>query len=307
MHPQELLRAYQNGENITELLRRESNSGTNTEEVIETAYDLQTGSYVRALEDPEMYRHKQDYGAAIAEEIRSLGSVEGILEPGVGEGTTLSFVAKALRGQVRHVHGFDLSWSRIACARDWLAGQGVGNVFLSVASILHAPYADNSFDVVYTSHTIEPNGGNEAPILAELYRIASRYLVLLEPSYELASEEARQRMRRLGYCTGLVEHAEAHGMKVVKHELFPVTVNPLNPTALTVIAKSPGHPVEEPTLVCPRFRTELTEHLDSFYSSGSLRAYPKLRGIPCLRTGDGIIASAFEDVRDEAGAPTSRL
>lgn len=296
MRPKELLEAYGRGDNITEILRKESGSITNTEEIIEIAYDLQTGSYVSALKRPEILKHKEAYGSAIAAEILSLTPATSILEPGVGEGTTLSFVIKSFEVQPLHVHGFDISWSRIGCCRKWLSDQGCDGAFLSVASIFGTPYADDSFDIVYTSHTIEPNGGNERAILSELYRIASQFLILLEPGFELATEDARERMRKLGYCTGLVEHAKVLGMEVVRHELFPYTANPLNPTAITVIAKNPSASPAIPTLACPRYLTPLTDCSNSLYSAGSLRAYPKIKGIPCLRREDGIIASAYESV-----------
>lgn len=295
MNPKALKEAYDRGENITELLREATDSQQNSEEIIETAYDLQTGSYVRALDSPDMFEHKQEYGAAIAAEISKLTSPQSILEPGVGEGTTLSLVTKALGQTPLHVHGFDISWSRIAACRHWLSGQDCAKAWLSVASIFSTPYLDNSFDVVYTSHAIEPNGGREPAILAELYRIASQYLILLEPGYELAGKEQRSRMERLGYCRGLAEHAEKLGMEVVRHELFEPTVNPQNPTAITVISKTPSSKTVAPTIACPRYLTPLTESADSLYSAESFRAYPKIKGVPCLRTEDGIIASRFEE------------
>ena len=212
----------------------------------------------------------------------------------MGEGTTLSFVLRALAPRSIAAHGFDLSWSRIATCRDWLSAEGSADCTLSVASLLHQPYADNSFDLVYTSHTVEPNGGREAEVLRELYRVSSRYLVLLEPGYELASDEARARMERLGYCRNLPGVATDLGMKVVRHELFAHSVNPLNPTALTIIAKEPSAATATPRFACPQFGDPLHPKAGAFFSSASLRAYPMLGGIPCLRPQDGVVASAFE-------------
>lgn len=306
MTPKALIKAFARGENITELLRRELSSEQNTEEIIETAYDLQAGSYVKALETPEMLKHKEDYGEAIASVISDLTSASSILEPGVGEGTTMSFVVRSFDNRPPHIHGFDISWSRIACCREWLSKQHCADVRLSVASIFHTPYLEDSFDVVYTSHTIEPNGGNEAEILRELFRIASRYLILLEPGYELADEEARARMKRLGYCTGLVDHANALGMNVIRHELFAHTANPLNPTAITVIAKNPNAPSAVPKLACPRYLTPLSDHSESLYSVDSLRAYPKIKCIPCLRPEDGVIASTYMETRANKAVDSTR-
>ncbi len=293
MDPKELANAYARGENITALLKNLSQVDYNTEEVIETAYDLQAGSYIASLNDPIMYHHKADYGEAIAQEILALTRPTSILEAGVGEGTTFSFVLQNLNQPALEAHGFDLSWSRIAYCRQWLQDNYSGSAFLSIASLLNLPYLDNSFDVVYTSHTIEPNGGNEKAILQELYRVTSRYLVLLEPGYELASEEAQKRMVQHGYCRDLVNCAESLGMKVLKHELFPHTANPLNPTAITIVVKDATANPAIPKLACPHFGYPLIDRPDSLFSPESLRAYHKIQGIPCLRSQDGIIASAY--------------
>ncbi len=295
MHPQELKRAYERGENITALLKGLDGTKQNTEENIELAYDLQTGSYVKALDDPAALRHKELYTQAIADVFRGLGPITSLLEGGVGEGTTLSHVLDALDSPSVAAFGFDLAWSRVRCARSWLDSRGHSGVGLSAASLFHAPYADSSFDVVYTSHSIEPNGGHEPAILAELFRVTSRYLVLLEPAYELAPNEAKQRMDQHGYCKDLVGHAEQLGMKVLRHELFPHSANPLNPTAMTVIEKSASVGPVVPQYACPSFRTTLTQFSDCFYSEESARAYPIIGGIPCLRRESAIIASKYLD------------
>lgn len=300
MHPRELKQAFVRGENITGLLRLADDSDVNTEDIIETAYDLQTGSYIEAIKHPVYLKHKQQYGDAIAEVLMSLVDKGGsVLEPGVGEGTTLSFVMRSCESHFSQFHGFDLSWSRIAMCRQWLASQACEGVFLAVASLFHAPYADDSFDVVYTSHTIEPNGGQEAAALLELYRVAARYLVLLEPGFELASTEAQRRMRRLGYAQRLKDHAVSLGMKVLRYELFGFSANPLNPTAITVIEKTADKGGKfAPRLACPRYGDPIVVHDDSLYSPGSMRAYPKILGIPCLRINDGVVASRYESFQN---------
>ena len=77
--------------------------------------------------------------------------------------------------------------------------------------MFNLPLLDNSIDIVYTSHSMEPNGGHEEELLAELYRVTNNYLILLEPAYEFASEEARARMRKHGYVTNLYETAKRLG------------------------------------------------------------------------------------------------
>ena len=295
MHPMELKRRFEAGENITSLLKAEAGSNHNSEEIIETAYDLQAGSYIAALDNPDMAAHKRAYAQQIAREIESLGPVDSLLEPGVGEGTTLGLVAEALRAAPTHIHGFDLSWSRVAHARRWLASRGQGAIQLSVASLLHMPFPDQAFDVVYTAHTLEPNGGRERVLLAELARVASRYLLLLEPSWEHADAAGRARMERLGYVRDLPGHARSLGLTVLRHERFAHTANPLNPTALTVIALDPSAPASTPQFACPRHQEPLTQQEGAWFSPRSLRAYPCLGGLPVLRPEAGVLASAWRE------------
>ena len=294
MHPKKLKAAFDKGQNITALLKLATKTEQNSEQIIEAAYDLQAGSYIQALEQPVVLAHKKAYAKSLATEILRLTSPISILEAGVGEGTTLSFVLSSLPDSIKYSHGFDISWSRVQFCSEWLRKNGFSDTFLAVASLMRTPYVDGSFDVVYTSHTIEPNGGQESSILKELFRITSRFLILLEPGYEFASREAQIRMESHGYCKNLVEHAKTLGMRVIKHELFPHSANPLNPTAITIIEKEARAKPAIPQLACPSFGDTLEGDTDSFYSQGSLLAYPRIKGVPCLRPCDGIIASWYD-------------
>lgn len=284
---------YQRGENLSAALRKDADNGRNTEAIIEWSYDLQAGSYIQALQDPGHSACMQGYTSEVARLLTSLGPARTILEAGVGEATTLGNVARKLGQSEATYHGFDLSWSRIAFARRWLQDSGMPPISLYVASLLQMPYANDSIDIVYTSHSVEPNGGQEEMILRELYRVTRRYLVLLEPDYDLAGEEARRHMDAHGYCRNLPGVALGLGYRVIEHKLFPCTTNPLNPTALTVIEKHVTTPAPPDPLVCPRFKTPLRKAAGMFFSPEALTVYPVVGGIPCLRPENSIIASHY--------------
>jgi len=297
--PRELKQLYAQGQNISALLRKELNVNQNTQEIIEISYDMQTGSYIEAMNNEDMAKHKEEYTAEIASVILSLCNPMSVLEAGVGEATTLAGVLKHLGNDVSS-YGFDLSWSRVAYAKDWLHRQGTTNAVLCSGDLFNIPFLDNSIDVVYTSHSIEPNGGNEEPILRELYRVAKKYLILLEPGYELSSEEAKQRMSSHGYCKNLKGVSHFLGYDVLKHELFPFASNPLNPTALTIISKLSENESPSGVLACPRFKTPVKEISGALYSVEALVAYPILGGIPCLRIENGIFASKYQEVMEKS-------
>lgn len=286
----DLKQAYARGENISALLRAEESEG-NTEAVIETAYDLQAGTYVRSQIDPERRRHKARYAAEIAKVLDGLGGARHLLEAGVGEATTLSHVIQALSEKPEDTAGVDLSWSRLRWARQWLREERCGPVDLAVATLCELPFVDNAFEIVYTSHSIEPNHGREVSILQELHRVCARYLVLLEPGYELADAGARARMEHHGYCRGLPEHARSLGMKVVMHSLFPVVARNENPTALIVIEKDTAFTCDHVRWACPGCGSLLMDVSGFWYCSVCFLAYPVLGGLPCLRREKGLIAS----------------
>jgi uncharacterized protein YbaR (Trm112 family) len=136
--------------------------------------------------------------------------------------------------------------------------------------------------------------------LGELYRVARRYLVLLEPGYELANANARRRMETHGYCRNLPGLAKALGYRVVEHKLFPYSANPLNPTALTIIEKRPQTAVRAGTvLVCPRFKARLQRAGGMLFSPEALTVYPIIGGIPCLRLENGVVASRYVEFCNE--------
>ena len=242
-----------------------------------------------------MEKHKSEYTSEIAKTILSLCKPVSILEAGVGEATTLSGVLQNMGSDVSS-YGFDLSWSRVAYAKRWLLSKGVDTTTLCTGNLLRIPFADNSIDVVYTSHSIEPNGGNERPILQELWRVTRKFLILLEPGYELADDEARKRMDLHGYCKNLRGIAEYLGYRVLMHNLFPFTSNPLNPTALTIIEKQADAGPPSYILACPKLKTPLERVGGMLFSPEALVVYPIVGGIPCLRIENAIFASKYKEV-----------
>lgn len=310
MSPKELKARYEKGENIAAVLRNEAGLKHNTEKIIEISYDLQAGAYVSAMEQEDYKLQKQEYSYEIAKLLKSLGtdSTSSVLEAGVGEATTFSGVLQNLaQGQVR-AYGFDLSWSRIAIARNWLAREGIPAPVLCTGSLLNIPFADNSIDVVYTSHSIEPNGGMEVPILKELYRVSKKFLVLLEPAYELATMDARNRMDSHGYCKNLAGVSKQLGFNVVEHRLFYVA-NPMNPTALTVIQKEEvaKTPISSRPFACPMYKTPLQDlGGGGLFSPEALVVYPVIAGIPCLRVENGIVASYFPEILESMQLQSGR-
>jgi ubiquinone/menaquinone biosynthesis C-methylase UbiE len=282
---------FDSGANVMEYFRSLSNSRNNSIEAIKVSYDLQAGTYIETYKNNRAFVDL--YTGAIAKLIEGLGNHQSVLEAGVGEATTLANVIEKMKNPPAAACGFDISWSRIHCAKAFSASKNVSTDWLFTGDLFNIPLKDNSVDVVYTSHSIEPNGGREKEAIQELYRIASKYLVLLEPAYELASDEAKARMEHHGYVRGLKATAEQLGYKVMEYRLVDYTINPLNPTGLLIIEKDSAAAPVSPQFVCPITGGTLERSGDCFYGSESLIAYPIIGGVPCLLAENGILASGF--------------
>jgi SAM-dependent methyltransferase len=282
---------FDSGANVMEHFRSQSNSRNNTIDAIKISYDLQAGTYI------DVYNNNREfntlYTGALAALLGRLGNHTSIMEAGVGEATTLANVVEKMDNKPEFACGFDISWSRINYAKAFARSKQVNDNWLFTGDLFHIPLKDNCVDVVYTSHSIEPNGGREKEALQELYRIASRYLVLLEPSYELGSDEAKARMEHHGYVRGLKATAEDLGYKVVEYRLFDHIINPLNPTGLIVIEKNSSASSVTPNYACPITGGVMERSGDCYYAAESLMAYPIIGGVTCLLPENGILASGF--------------
>ena len=218
-----------------------------------------------------------------------------LLEVGVGEATTLSGVLSGIEDKVKRSYGFDISWSRIKVANDWLSEKSQRSE-LFVGDLFHIPLADNSVDVVYSSHSLEPNGGHEEQLVTECLRVARKSVVLVEPIYELASTEAQARMRHHGYVRGLRELAEALDCVIEDYRLLECVGNPLNPSGVLKIRKAvdesdAGEASDRTWWKCPLTGSALVKHDEYFMSQGTGIVYPILNGVPLLRPEHAVVAS----------------
>lgn len=283
---------YSEGGNIIQYLREVSQQSSNSIEDILISYDFQAGTYIDYYKNNKTL--KDSYNQNLAKIINSLGTFNSILEVGVGEATTLGLLLQLLDKLPEKSYGYDISWSRIRYGNAFLQYLGLENTLLFTGDIFATPIQDNAIDVVYTSHSIEPNGGREVEALEELYRITRQYLVLLEPASEFASPEAQERMKRHGYVQNLYQVASQLGYKIIEHRPFDTILNPLNPTGVLVIAKKSEADIIETPLACPITKTPLQKYSSSYFSSSSLLAYPIIENIPCLLPQNAIVATQFE-------------
>lgn len=283
---------YDNGGNIMEFLKNGDGRSFNTIEDILISYDFQAGSYVKYIAENPSYINS--YTSAISEVFSQLGSFASILEVGVGEATTLGNLFPKLDNKALKLFGFDISWSRIERGRRYLEQMGI-NAELFIADLFNIPLKDSAIDIVYTSHSVEPNGGREMEAIKELYRVARKYLILLEPTAEFTNADGKNRMKKNGYVQNLVNVISDLNYNLIEYRPFDVSANPLNTTGLYIIRKEAIYLENtDYNLCCPISKTTLKEYPDHYFSSESFISYPKINGIPCLCPVYGILTSKHD-------------
>ena len=288
----EIKNIYQGGGNILQYFRAAEGTTYNKPESILISYDYQAGSYTANYKRNPANYHK--YAKQIIGEIERLGSFGSIMEAGVGEATTFKQVISNIALPGEKCFGFDISWSRLKIGKDFLAEDDLFGQQLFVAGLSSIPLADNSIDLVYTSHSIEPNSGNEKPILEELYRVTGNYLVLFEPDYKFASEQAKKRMDEHAYVKNLANVASELGYNVTKWEPLEFSINPLNPTSVIVIKKSGEKVLKQPEFQCPITKTKLLDCGEVFFAPEPGLMYPVIRNIPCLLDTYAILGAKYD-------------
>jgi ubiquinone/menaquinone biosynthesis C-methylase UbiE/uncharacterized protein YbaR (Trm112 family) len=286
----EIREIYRQGGNVIEFLKTQTH-GENQTESIMISYDLQSGSYTKLAEKNAKYL--DEYTDAVRAVLSKLPAFESIMEIGVGEATMMNPLMSKLDSHNKILKlGFDISWSRTRYALQ--NSQESGNsINLFVADLFEIPLPDNSIDVVYTSHSLEPNGGKEKQALKELYRVARKFIVLLEPDFQRASAEGKERMIRHGYVRDLATHAQELDFDVMEDRPFDVFINPLNPTGLTLIRKRTVEDLSISDFVCPITKTPLVKTENVYFSETSGLIYPVIDQIPCLLSSSATLGTHF--------------
>ncbi|MBI2357203.1 class I SAM-dependent methyltransferase [Candidatus Dojkabacteria bacterium] len=286
---------YDKGENIIKLLKTSLGTTQNSDDIIMTSYDLQSGKYI---ENSQTYfEYNEKYTSAIAKVVNNLTTEKSsIMEAGVGEATTLTHVISKLETLPSKVFGFDLSWSRIRYAKSYFNKYSNQDGFLFAGNLFDIPLMDSSIDIVYTAHSIEPNGGREREALQELYRVTNKYLILIEPSYEFASDEGKKRMETHGYIKNLYGTALSLGYEVIDHRPFDISLNPLNPSGIILIRKKVSESlIYSNPLMCPITKSSLELVRGSYFTEKGLLVYPVIDGVACLARENAIIATHYMD------------
>lgn len=279
---------YEAGVNITQELRKEFNVEYNTPEIIEIAYDMQTGTYIEEINDKSILYFNEC--ASILSKYINNNTV--ILDAGAGELTTTAGIVDFLKFEGK-IFAFDISWSRLYVGKKYFSKKTDIDISVFIGDLMNIPLAQNSMDVIYTNHALEPNRGSEKIILEQLCKIAKEKIVLFEPYYEAGTPEIKERMDAHNYIRDLKGAIESAGGVLEEIIELKTSINPMNPTYAFIINPKLDKPevLEENPFLCPATGFKLEKKETCYFSPESLLAYPIIEGIPVLKSDFAIIAS----------------
>lgn len=297
MDIQKIKKLYEQNQNLTEYFKTTQNKNCLNSQEIELIYDLQSGNYSKKYENNKAHKeYKDKFSEEIVNYLNSLNfKFDSILEAGIGEGTTFVNIIQKLNIVKLKSFGVDISWSRLAYANKFFKKHSIKNVKLVTGLLENLPFLENSIDIVYTAHSIEPNGGKEKEILKELFRVTKNYLILLEPSYEFGNDEQKERMDKLSYAKNLSKYCEELRYKIIKHELLKNHSVENNKTEIIIIEKSTKRTKTKDFLACPETKTKLFKNKNFYYSAESFYSYPILENIICLNSENKILSTKLEN------------
>ncbi|MEX1028738.1 MAG: class I SAM-dependent methyltransferase [Paenibacillaceae bacterium] len=305
----ELKDLYNQNVNIMKHLRDKNDTSANDLSAILHAYDLQAGTYTDDYynnESSNLYMDGQKVTMTLKEfyqekgrrisEIIDQHHYSSILEVGVGEATSLCDVILNLKNKQARISGVDISLSRISVGNQFLEENGIDHVELIAGDMFQLPFADNAFDIVFTNHCIEPNTTRAMDAIQELYRITNRYLILIEPTYQLGNEETKHRIDEHKYCKEIITTIEALNLKVLEHRLFEIgSYN--NQSSIIIVEKDDPLNITNEEYHCPVCKnTLLYDHINYFCSPCST-VYPVIKGTPCLTPKFGILFNRYAEVK----------
>ena len=272
---------YTEGKNITsEFLKY--NSKVEKSELIKIIYELQTGSYLKMYNKNKL--SKKLYAKDLFFYMKPyLKNSISIMEAGIGEGTTTYELSKIIEKNFKKIRflGFDLSLSRLLIAKKLLKFlKKKINLFNS--DLKKIPLPDSSVDVIYTSHSLEPNRGYEKKIIKELLRVSKKYVILFEPIYELNSKKNQSRMRKFNYVRNLKKICQKLNCKINKYEKINYSENTLNETGVIVLKKMYSKNFKKIKYLCPNSMNELKLKNNFFINKSFGFMYPIYEKIPIL-------------------------
>lgn len=189
--------------------------------------------YKGKLEKLSLKEIRERYLEYLFEEIPQ--STSSILEVGCGNCINLY----NLKGEYPvKLTGIDIASNRIKIASEYFGDSIAGIDLIAPLSITEeTPFPENHFDVVFSMHCLEQIAYDSRAAIAEMYRIAKKKVVLIEPVYEHGNAAQRLYLTAQDHNRVLLRSIQELGLEVDRCEPLNIQSNPLNQSSIITIAK----------------------------------------------------------------------
>lgn len=272
------------GHNIVEHLTKDK--GADRATAIEIAYSLQSGTYTSYASTETAKATRLEGHDIVARTVRDMG-LKTVLDCGAGEGTRWFDFPQDIEKLVL----LDASFHRLLYARQNIAEiPQIKTAEFTKANMLNIPFASGSFDLVFTSHAVEPNNDKDAEqIISSMFSVAQKAVIMLEPNYRDAHPQMRTRMEKHGYAQNIwdVAHAQA-GFECIEEGMLTVSPNPDNATSYMVFRRTVPLEAPEATYVSSQDGRPMSRFSGGFIDDADCMAFPVFCDIACLAPEDGI-------------------
>jgi ubiquinone/menaquinone biosynthesis C-methylase UbiE len=171
-------------------------------------------------------------------------NLKSLIEVGAGELTTLYPVIKKIKN-LNFISALELSPNRLKHGNLFLKEKGIHIDHLIACDASNIPYENNSFDISFTQYCIEQVPQLAKKIIDEMIRISSKYVIIIEPSFQFSNKITKNRILYKGFPMLKDNHFKNLNAKIIYRDGLPFTRYALYSeiTILEKITKNEGKPI----------------------------------------------------------------
>ena len=280
----ELLKLLNSKVNIYKFLKKTTN--LSNEKIVQISFDIQAKSYFSIYKNDKIIEKVM---LPIIEILKkNFSNSKSIMDCGCGELIKSFFLFKRLNF-IKNFFANDISLNRLYLGKKFIKKIRFNKkINLFCSSMKNLPLKNNSIDVIFTSHSIEPNKSADAEVMIkELFRVCNHGLCLHESHFQSANEIQKKRMQKFNYarniekilkkldCTYQIIKLDHHHNKLNKACLFLVKKN-----------KTLKNKNNLKTYVDLDTKDQLYNFKNFLYSKKSKKLYPVFDNIPIFSNID---------------------
>ena len=214
--------------------------------------------------------------------------VKSFLEVGAGEFTLIYDLLKKIKNKKFNIMAaLDIAFKRLDKGNKFLKKRKINLDYLVKGDAANLPFADNSFDLIYTSHCLEQVPHLFDEIIKECVRVTKKYVVLIEPSYEFGSDITKDHIYKKGYPKISNKSFKQDNYKIILRKGLPIK-SLINGTEIIILKKKEKKKESLSNIyVCPSCKNYLKKDKNKLLCQKERIFYTIKSNIALLEKNDG--------------------